>query len=246
MIRTLQSLAELGACRSRLRHRKLDFTEANRTRFWQALYRIRYRALPPIPDFRKSWDIANTLEIIERLVPDRDTSILDMGCFNSEILYTLHALRYRRLHGCDLNPLCRWMPFWHRIRYRLADLTQTPYPSGQFGVVTCLSVIEHGVPVEKLVPEVTRLLKPGGLFIFTTDYDAAGRLSGMPEDFRVFGLKWRIFNREDLHGIIEQFTRKGFALMNDRDVHDAHSERPISWNGRCYTFILVALRSPTV
>jgi SAM-dependent methyltransferase len=244
MIQILQSREQLEQSRERLRARNLDFTDPARARFWRMVYRVRYRTPLPPADFIKSWDVCSAVEIIERHQPDRRTPILDMGCFNSEILYALHALGYRRLHGCDLNPMCRWMPYRHRIRYRLADLTATPYPDHHFGAITSISVIEHGVPIEPLVREVARLLRPGGIFLFTTDYDASGESHEVSEDFRVFGQSWTIYEPATLAGVVERFQAEGFTLLDPEKGAGEHRERPISWNGQEYTFALVTLRAP--
>ena len=244
MIRTLQSLEELRSCRQRLRERRLDFTHPSRVRFWRFLYQLRYRRELPVADIMKSWDVSNAMGLIENAVADRGSPILDMGCFNSEILYVLHGLGYRRLHGCDVNPMCRWMPFWHSIRYRMADLTRTAYPDRHFAAITCLSVIEHGVPLEGLVTEIFRLLRAGGLFVLTTDYDATGRRHVISKDFQVFGLGWRIFTPNDLSRLIEQFRKVGFLLMDPESINATHSECPVTWNGQDYTFVMVALKAP--
>ncbi len=226
MIRVLQCRKELDECRARLQARGQDFTQPSRARFWRRLYSLRYRKAAPLADFFKSWDVANTLEIVERAVPDRQAPILDMGCYNSEILWVFHGLGYRQLHGCDLNPLCRWMPYWHRIDYRIADLTKTPYPKETFAGITCLSVIEHGVDLQVLVAEVGRLLRPGGLFLFTTDYDGHTDRHSIPDDFRIFGQTWRIFDSTTLRGLIDRFTAAGFTLHDPAQTGLHHPEPP--------------------
>lgn len=246
MIYVLKSWQEIQNCRAELKERKLDFTEPLKTRIWRLLFdvRFRYRLLPPQPDVTKSWDVAKATEIIESVVSSKQYPILDMGCFNSEILYVLHALGYNSLHGCDLNPICRWMPFWHRIQYRVADLTHTPYPPHYFAAVTCLSVIEHGVPIDKLIQEVHRILRPGGVFIFTTDYDATGKEHLIPPDFRMFGQNWTIFDRTSLHNLIQGFKDVGFSLLKPDEIQYTHSECPIYWHGQNYTFVMVAMKAP--
>src|SRR5437870_2603460 len=117
MLRTLQSRMELLECRERLRARGLDFTDRRRLRVWALAFWLRYRHPMPVPDVLKSWDVWHALTAIQNSKVEHSAPVLDMGCYNSEILYVLHALGYRKLHGCDLNPLCRRLPFWHRVRY---------------------------------------------------------------------------------------------------------------------------------
>lgn len=242
MILTLKSNDELLACRAGLKSRNLDFSDPARARFWRLLYRIRFRRRLPPADVLKSWDVAHAVSILEAAVPDRDTPILDMGCFNSEVVYALAALGYRNLHGCDLNPLCRWMPYWNRVKYAYADLTKTPYPDHSFGALTCLSVIEHGVPVDALAAEADRLLRPGGVFLFTTDFDATGRPHAIDPEYRVFGQSWRIFTPGELDEVIGRFLARGFAPLDPARRDLDHAECPVHWNRQDYTFVLVALR----
>jgi SAM-dependent methyltransferase len=245
MLLTLSSRDELSRSRDRLRTRGMDFTSRRRLWAWHLPYMLRFAKRFPTPDFVKSWDVDHALDLITRFVPDRDAPVLDMGCFNSEILYVLHAGGYRRLYGCDLDRRCRWMAFWNNIRYDVADLTRTSYPDHEFAAVTCLSVVEHGVPVEALVAEARRLLRPGGLFILTTDYDGTGHAPPVPSDFRAFGAPWTLFGRTGLHELIGRFVAAGFQLVDPSLCEDVHAETPVSWNGYNYTFALVALRAPT-
>src|SRR5436190_22928536 len=106
MLLTLSSRDELSQSRDRLRKKGLDFTPRRRLWAWQVPYLLRFAKRLPAPDFVKSWDVDHALDLIARLVPDRDAPILDMGCFNSEILYVLHGSGYRQLYGCDLDPGC--------------------------------------------------------------------------------------------------------------------------------------------
>ena len=244
MISLLESQEEIRSARATLRSEGLDFAQHGRLRLWDILYRVRYRVPMPKPDLIKSWDVMNAWQIVEREIPDRRAGILDMGCYNSEILYALHARGYRNLHGCDLNPMCRRMAFWHAVRYRQADITSTPYPDAKFAAVTCLSVIEHGVPIDALVKELKRLLQPDGIFIFTTDYDATGGGEAAVTEPRPFGLEWQIHTKQTLLDLFSRFERAGFTLLDQDARLPTHHQRPITWNGKEYTFALAALRAP--
>jgi SAM-dependent methyltransferase len=197
----------------------------------------------PTPDVLKSWDVWHALTAIEQAGIEHTGPVLDMGCYNSEILYVLNALGYRQLYGCDLNPLCRRLPYWHRVHYRAGDLTRTPYRDGFFAAITCLSVIEHGVPLQALVREVARLLRPGGIFILTTDYDVCGRHL-VSHDLKPFGLDWMIHTPAELLDVLTEFASFGLTLLDPGTTEWAHAERPINWNGHSYTFALAVLRAP--
>lgn len=243
MIRTLQSYDEILAARAELGRRGLDFTTVRRLRLWDAIYRVRFRATRPPTDVSKSWDVLRAVEIIESAMPDHGAPVLDMGCYNSEVLWVLDALGYRDLFGCDLNPLCRLMPFWHRIRYRVADLTRTPFPDTYFAAITCLSVVEHGVNPDALVAEVRRLLRAGGVFVLTTDYDATAGGHAIAAGFRVFGQPWTIFDRNALQALCSRFLEAGFTWLHPGDLRLEHALRPIRWNREDYTFALAAFRA---
>lgn len=244
MMLTLKSMDEIHASRAQLRARSIDFMDRKKLGLWPLPYHIRYRMPLPNADLIKSWDVARATELIEQYISDNSTPLLDMGCFNSEIVYALHKLGYKQVHGCDLNPCCRWMPFWTSIKYRLADLTNTPYADKSFGALTCMSVIEHGVPLEPLANEVTRLIKPGGLFIFTTDYDATGAPHEIDPKFRVFGQSWTIFTPETLAKLVDLFLSRGFTYLNPTHLDGSHTQTPIHWNEQDYTFVMVALKGP--
>lgn len=49
-----------------------------------------------------------------------------------------------------------------------SDLDALPFPDGHFDVVTCSWVLEHLRQPERVFAEVSRVLKPGGRFLFIT------------------------------------------------------------------------------
>jgi len=182
------------------------------------------------------------VQLIERLMPDRASPVLDLGCFNSEILWGLRALGYTALHGCDLNPLCKWMPYWTSVHYTTNDMTRTDYQSKKFRVLTAVSAIEHGVPIPALVREANRLLQGGGLFLLSTDYDGSGAPHDTGNDI-IFGQTWTIFSRPGLQAVIDEFLAGGFELLTEVSEADwLHQTRPVTWNGQNYTFALLAFR----
>lgn len=59
-----------------------------------------------------------------------------------------------------------------RVAFSESTLTDLPYESGSFDVVTCVSVLEHvGAAREDIVAALADVLKPGGRLVLTCDVD---------------------------------------------------------------------------
>jgi SAM-dependent methyltransferase len=181
----------------------------------------------------KTWDVQRSVEALTAHVAP-DEAILDVGCFACDVLPALWRVGYRNLCGIDLNPAVRQMPYADSIDYRVGDLLSTPWPDGHFAGISAISVIEHGVPDEKLCSEVSRLLRPGGVFVFTTDY--------WPQKIvtteRMFDLDWRVFDAGEIEALV--------AVASSHDLHPVSDpsrlirqtgDPPIRFAGKDYTFL---------
>jgi SAM-dependent methyltransferase len=187
----------------------------------------------------KNWDhLAAVSTILAQTNPK--ARILDAGAeMYSNVLPALFLYGYRDLHGINLSftaPTRRGP-----IRYIPGDLTRTPYPDSSFDAITCMSVIEHGVPLAGYFREMWRLLKPGGLLITSTDYYPT------PIDTRgqsVHGAPIKIFSRPEIEAAIELAKSMGFERTGPLDLDC--EEKPIRWEqfDLDYTFVLFTLRKP--
>ena len=92
--------------------------------------------------------------------------ILDLGCGDG------HFAQLTFDHPIDVG-----LDPWHgpiqeagtRNVYRLlteADASKMPYPDGYFSSAFSNSVLEHITPVEQVLAETARVLRPGALFVF--------------------------------------------------------------------------------
>ena len=187
-------------------------------------------------DTIKSWDVLKTASFIRDRLP-RETPVLDVGAYASEILSVLHRMKYSNLTGVDLNPHIKEMPFADPIRYEVADFMATPFPDESFGAITAISVIEHGFQSERLLREISRLLRPGGYFIASFDYwPEKVDTTGMD----IFGMDWRIFSKAEVLAFIEEARAYGLSPCGEIDLEAG--EKVIHWGGKDYTFAWLALR----
>jgi SAM-dependent methyltransferase len=120
------------------------------------------------------------------------------------------------------------------VRFEPGDITDTSYRSGWFDAVTCLSVIEHGVPLERFTAEAARIIRPGGVLVLSTDYDCEppevkGKLA--------YGVPVKIFGPDDIRHLVKLAGEQGLELQGGLRLQ--HAERPVYWprTGLTYTFI---------
>lgn len=189
------------------------------------------RSAPP-PNY-KTWDVRRAVDAFAACLQPCD-AILDVGCFNCDMLPALKRFGYGNLAGIDLNPAVAEMAFADVIDYRVGDLLATPWPDCHFAGVSAISVIEHGVPDEELCREVARLLRPGGIFVFTTDF--------WPEKIvttqRFFDLDWRIFDAAEIEALIAVAARHGLRPASDPAAAIRAAGTPaIHFEGERYTFL---------
>ncbi len=201
-----------------------------------AIAEVRACGLPPNGDAPKNWDAITALGLVLRRTSPA-ARVLDAGApLYSVVLPWLYMFGYTRLWGIDLTfdrPLRRGP-----IRYERGDLTRTRFPDQSFDAVTCLSVIEHGVPVEPYLAEMARLLRPGGLLVTSTDYwvdpvDTRGQAA--------FGVPIKVFSRKAMEAFLDAAALRGFRPIQPVDLECG--EKVVRWEpyGLEYTFVTVAL-----
>jgi 2-polyprenyl-6-hydroxyphenyl methylase/3-demethylubiquinone-9 3-methyltransferase len=100
-------------------------------------------------------------------------AILDVGC-GGGFLAEEFARDGFRVTGID--PSAKSVATAHKhaaesglhIRYEVGRGEKMPFPDGSFDLVACCDVLEHVDDLEKVIREVSRLLKPGGVLFYDT------------------------------------------------------------------------------
>lgn len=232
-VEVLQDKSQINQARQLLLNRRISCTESKIKSLARKLGLNRSLKLG---DEIKSWDVLKTAQFIETNIK-KDSPILDIGAYASEILCILHRLGYSRLTGVDLNPDISRMPYAGTITFVVSNFMKTPFVNGSFEAITSTSVIEHGFDSKALLTEVSRLLRPGGYFIASLDYwpDKIDT-TGVP----FFDMDWKIFSQQEVLAFIDE--ARSYSLMPCGTINLAAKETPIDCAGRKYTFAWLALQ----
>lgn len=187
------------------------------------------------PDPPKNWDNIKAVNWIMNRHPSKESRIMDAGGLKiSSLLPTFRNFGYKNLFAMDLNN--PQPSTWHNgILYEKGDITETRYPDNHFDAVGCMSVVEHGVPLEGFFAEMSRIIKPGGSLVVSTDYWKEKIINHT--GVYAFGVPVFIFSKEDVEEAIVIASRHGFRTESEIDYEC--SEKTISWCGFQYTFIII-------
>ncbi|MCS6848922.1 MAG: class I SAM-dependent methyltransferase [Anaerolineae bacterium] len=138
-------------------HRDKDFLSDFLRRYWFA---------PPVALWRSVE--AKTLSTLDFPAP-----MLDFGCGDGRFTEAIFG-KQDGIYGCDIAK--RELPaardsgvYRHGVQF--ADGHYLPYRDGAFGTVYSNSVIEHIPDPQNVLPELARVLRPGGLLVLTVPSD---------------------------------------------------------------------------
>jgi SAM-dependent methyltransferase len=229
----LKFKSQINTARKELLSRGLSCISSKLQRFMR---RTGFSRCIEVGDEIKSWDVLTTAQFIEKNIK-KESPILDIGAYASEILCILHKIGYTNLTGVDLNPDINRMPYADKIRYIVSDFMHTSFENGSFDTITSTSVIEHGFNSKALLAEISRLLRPGGYFIASFDYwpdkiDTTG--------VTFFGMDWKIFSKQEVLDLVNEV--KKYQLAPCGALNLSASEAPIDCAGKKYTFAWLVLR----
>lgn len=97
----------------------------------------------------------------------RSDTVLDLGSANGLIFKVLEDLHITQTYGADIGD---YLSKGHPKHFALFDFNRDTYPytDGQFDAVTSIETIEHLENPFHFAREIHRVLKNGGIFIFST------------------------------------------------------------------------------
>lgn len=102
---------------------------------------------------------------------DRSAQVLDVGC-GAGFLTNALATQNFEITGLDSSAASLRTAEKHdstgRVRYIEGDAYQLPFPDHSFDAVSAMDFLEHVESPQKVIQEIARVLRPGGLFFFHT------------------------------------------------------------------------------
>lgn len=111
--------------------------------------------------------------IVEELDLKDKEKILEVGCGNGYYLNLLNKLGFNlTLTGIDNDVLAlqdaRKIIRDNKVKFKLVDANKLPFGNNFFDKVVISEVIEHVEDQQKVLSEIYRVLKPGGIMVLTT------------------------------------------------------------------------------
>ena len=199
--------------------------------------------LPSHHDAQKNWDTFKCIAYIAAM-GDLEGPILDAGTGVRVVAPRwLHQLGYRNLYGCDLKPTVV-KPAYAALGIKCSaqELTGTNYEDAFFQAVTCISVIEHGVPLGPFAREMSRILRPGGLLLISTDYWAEYIDCSGIYPYGVDAPEMKILTPPDIESFVADAAAAGLDLCEPLQLQT--KDKAIHWDrtDRDYTFMFLAFR----
>jgi len=223
MIRILKSWLEIGECYNFLCRKGLPHSN--------------------IP--AKNWEFYYAYTLAEHI--GKTARIIDLGCGEPYMLKLLHQANFVSLFGVDLSisfsaRLSQIHRMWRgrtlKPPFRLykGDICRTRFQAGAFDLALCLSVLEHGVNIERFFAEAFRILRADGRLFITVDYWKEH--IDIPKACSPFGLTWHIFSDEDIRELLRIARAQGFSLLINEEI-PIPTNKVIVWNSQEYTLLSV-------
>lgn len=164
--------------------------------------------------------------------------VLDVGCLGGQITRVIREA-HNDVVGIEANPKAADIARARGIDVKVTNVEDgIPFPAASFDAVSAAEIVEHLYDTKNFFLEAARVLRPGGVFVFTTPNlnsienrirVARGGYLGMvgayPEDH--FGGHVRIFNVAKIHELCSQ---TGFEVEEVQGI-PALETRGRIWNG---------------
>ncbi|MBU1164535.1 class I SAM-dependent methyltransferase [Patescibacteria group bacterium] len=114
----------------------------------------------------------------------RDKKLLDVGC-STGIISNYLARNFREVVGIDIDKSAVEYAQHNRMlnnaNYYVSDGMNLNFPDGSFDIVNCSQIYEHVPNAQRLMDEINRVLKKGGICFFA----AGNRIKLIEEHYKL-------------------------------------------------------------
>lgn len=127
-------------------------------------------------DLQDQYSEQRLLHLLKFATLPTDLRVMDLGTGTGQLAMLLAEQGAREVVGVDVSPamleiaeyfrLSSPAPHVKQVSFRLASARRMPFRSESFDAVVCRLVLHHSGKPERILQEISRLLKPGGIFIF--------------------------------------------------------------------------------
>lgn len=157
--------------------------------------------------------VPGRLSWFDRQIDWRGLDVLDLGCAGG---FMAEALAERGAQVSGIDPAADAIAAArahaagrYDIRYDVGIGEALPYVDASFDAVVCVDVLEHVESLPRVLSEVSRVLRPGGMFLFDTiNRNPLARLV-------------TITMAEDVLGILPRGTHDPEMFIRPRELQDA-------------------------
>lgn len=187
-----------------------DTTHNART--YERYYAELSKYISPLPPSEHARTFSAVADAFEAKFPDKNVSILDVGCGNGGLLAALQERGYLNIAGMDPTPAgAAAVQTQLRIECRVGVLANPPFQSGGFDVVISTGVFEHLLEPSRDLGCLKELLRPEGVaFVVVPD---ASRYHLFPD------APFQQFNIEHINHFSQQTLNSLFQINGWEAIH---------------------------
>jgi 2-polyprenyl-6-hydroxyphenyl methylase / 3-demethylubiquinone-9 3-methyltransferase len=186
--------------------------------------------------------------VVTRIVRERGARarVLDVGC-GAGFLSNHLAREGFDVTGVDASRDSLDVAARHDVsgtaRYLLGDALALPFPAASFDVVCAMDFLEHVEDPAAVVAEISRVLKPGGLFFFHT-------FNRNPVAWLVIikGVEWFVKNTPRHMHVLRLFIKPSelarICAANGLRVTELHGSEPVVFSWAFWRMLLTRVVPP--
>lgn len=121
---------------------------------------------------RDELNFKNVIDVVNQYIP-RGTQLLEFGCGTGNLAHLICKNGYSVL-GVDISERFiehaqqKYVEQNGHLRYQVVGFGKLPFSDKSFDCIYTCAVLEHCYEVDKIITDLDRLLKPGGIMILYT------------------------------------------------------------------------------